>query len=245
MDEPRPPASRHIALAAELTEEIAAGVYPVGGRFPTEQELQERFAVGRHTVREALKVMAEQGLLWRRRKTGTVVLAERPVSPYVHSLRDLRGLFDFAQSTRLTVHHEGYAALSDRTLSGFTDLPDKRWLRIAGLRTTRADDAPLCWSEVLVPERFVPDRDQVRTGERAMYEIVMEQFGLKLDHVEQEITAGELPRQFASLLRAEAEAAALIVRRRYVAHTGATFEISHNLYPASRYSVRSVLRQRV
>lgn len=235
--------SRHAALAAELSREIESAKYPVGSRFPTEQELQQRFKVGRHTVREALKLLTEQGLLGRRRKTGTVVLARRPVSHYVHSLRDIRGLFDFAQTTELDIWHEGFAAMS-RPNPDFSDLPDRRWFRIAGLRSTKGDNSPLCWSEVMVPERFAPDRETVRQGGRGVYDIVLEQYGLKLEYVEQKITATELPPQYANVLRAEPNSAALLVKRRYVAHSGATFEISHNLYPADRYSIYSVIRQR-
>ncbi|MEQ8396022.1 GntR family transcriptional regulator [Thalassobaculum sp.] len=237
--------SRHGDLAELLTDEIRSGRFPVGTRFPTEMELQDRFGVGRHTIREALKLLAEQGMLGRRRKTGTVVLADRPVAPYVHSLRDLKGLLDFAQNTRLDIRHEGFVAISDGTIGGFTDLPDRRWYRIAGLRSTRSDGKPLCWSEILVPEPFKPDRNAIHSGSDAVYELVLAQNALKLDYVEQTISATDFPGEYATLLAAEAETAALMVSRRYVAHTGATFEVSLNLYPASRYSVRSVIRQRV
>lgn len=208
-------------------------------------ELQDRFRVGRHTIREALKLLAEQGMLGRRRKTGTVVLADRPVAPYVHSLRDLKGLLDFAQNTRLDIRHEGFVSIVDSTIGGFSDLPGRRWYRVAGVRSTRSDGKPLCWSEVLVPELFKPERDAIHSGSDAIYEVVLARNALKLDYVEQAISATDLPGEYATLLAAEAENAALMVSRRYVAHTGATFEVSLNLYPASRYSVRSVIRQRV
>ncbi|HEY9566668.1 MAG TPA: GntR family transcriptional regulator [Thalassobaculum sp.] len=245
MTDTAPAFARHQELAGLLAEEISSGRYPVGSRFPTESELKEKLGVGRHSIREALKLLAEQGMLGRRRKTGTVVLADRPVAPYVHSLRDLRGLLDFAQSTRLEIHHQGYASIADGAVAGFTDLLGKRWFRVAGIRTTRADGKPLCWSEILVPEQFTPDREAIHRRRDAFYEVVLEHNGLRLDYVEQEVAAAALPRQYARLLGAENEAAALLVSQRYVAHTGETFEIARNIYPASRYSVRSVIRQRV
>src|SRR6202795_2265638 len=105
MDDGKRSGTKHAELADLLAEEIAAERYPIGGRFPTEQELQERFKVGRHTAREALKALTEQGMLGRRRKTGTTVLSLRPVGQYVHSLRDLKGLLDFAERTVLDVRH--------------------------------------------------------------------------------------------------------------------------------------------
>jgi len=232
-----------VALAAELAAEIASKVYPVGARYPIEQELQDRFGVGRHTVREALKVLTEQGLLGRRRKTGTVVLAHHQIEHYVHSLRDLHGLFDFARNTSLDIRHEGFASAKQPIL-GSNELANKRWFRVAGVRSTKADQRPLCWSEILIAEQFVPDRAEVRRGAEATYAVVMRHNNLKLAYVEQQISATQLPPELGQLLDAEPNSAALMVRRRYVAHTGVTFEVSHNIYPADRYSISSVIRQR-
>jgi hypothetical protein len=36
----------------------------------------------------------------------------------------------------------------------------------------------------------------------------------------------------------------LLVKRRYVAHPNTIFETSHNIYPAERFSMHSIIRQR-
>lgn len=236
--------TRTQAIAAELSAEIATGRYAVGSRFPTEPELRERFNVGRHTIREALKLLTEQGLVGRRRKTGTFILATSPVSPYVHSLRDLKGLLDFAETTKLQVKHVGGICADTKLLSGFDDIPNGRWLRVAGLRLVRGENSALCWSEILVPERFSPPREQLLASPMAIYEQTMAHNSFRLEYVEQEVTASLLPAAMMPLLGVESDTTALLVKRRYVAHTGETFEVSHNLYPANRYRIRSVIRQR-
>lgn len=60
-------------IAAALTDEIAAGIYPAGGKLPTEAQLSQRFGVNRHTVRRALAQMAEVGVLFARRGAGVFV----------------------------------------------------------------------------------------------------------------------------------------------------------------------------
>lgn len=65
------------AIAATLTEEIAAGHYRPGARLPTEAALAARFGVNRHTVRHALAALAEQGLVHSRQGAG-VFVAQRP-----------------------------------------------------------------------------------------------------------------------------------------------------------------------
>jgi GntR family transcriptional regulator len=224
------------AIADELAAEIAAGQFSVGDRFSSELELRDRFGVGRHTIRESLKLLTEQGLLGRRRRAGTFVLATSPVSTYVHSLRNVRGLLDFASTTRLTVQNVSVIPSGSKLLADFEGLPQQKWLRLAGVRSVRGERAPLCWSEVLVPEVLSPPRKQLLSSANAVYEEVMAHTGFRLEYVEQEVSAISLPPKLLVLLGVKEGNAGLLVQRRYVAHTGVTFEISHNLYPAKRRS---------
>jgi GntR family transcriptional regulator len=244
--DPAPPGSGSSSanVRAVLGDEIASGVYPVGGRFPTEFELQARFAVGRHSIREALKILTEQGLIGRKRKTGSVVLSAEPISHYAHSLRDMRGLLDFADSTALEVRQHGFVVASDVQTTPFLPDPGRRWLRVAGLRSTKADNTPLCWAEIFVADAYVSDRDAILASTGPIYQIVMAANSLKLGYVDQDIRATTLEPGMAARLGAKPKSSALLVKRRYVAHTGDTYEISYNLYPADRYSVRSIIRQR-
>lgn len=235
---------RHADLAAKLTAEITSGRYAVGERFPTEHELQARFGIGRHTVREALKMMTEQGLLGRRRKAGTTVLSNRPISQYVHSLRDIRSLLDFAHNTDLAIDHIGFVAIVDSSAPEYSGLADGRYLRIAGIRSKTSDGKPLCWSEIMIPERYAPDRGEILGGGSPIYDLVAKRHGLKLEVVEQEVSAIELPRQMAQKLSAPGERAALLVKRRYYTSMGEIFEMTNNLYPASRFTVHTTVRQR-
>lgn len=238
------PPTRHAALAEQLAQEIAKGEYAAGARFPTEHDLKQRFGVGRHTVREALKALREQGLVSRRRKVGTTVLTERPSAHYSHSLKDLNGLLAFARDTVLDIRYEGFVTVSGQTAFGFDDSQNQRWLRIAGLRSRRSSGAPLCWSEVYVPHQYVREREALREHDCSIYERVMEQNSFRLEYVEQEIKAAVIPALLAQSLEVEPDSAALLVARRYVSHAGATFEVTQNLYPSDRYSVRSFIRHR-
>jgi GntR family transcriptional regulator len=232
------------AIAAELIRDITGGQFEIGARFTTERELRDRFGVGRHTIRESLKVLTEQGLLGRRRKTGTFVLATSPVTTYVHSLRNLRSLLDFAETTELQVKHVRMVSLDEPLLASFKDLTDPQWLRISGLRYVRAEGTFLCWSEILIPEHLAPSRQRLLSTSRALYEETMTKNGLRLEYVEQEVTAATLSPEFAASLAAAGNSSALLVKRRYVAHTGQTFEVSQNLYPAGHYRIKSIIRQR-
>lgn len=64
------------SIAAELSAEIASGLYRAGDKLPTEAALAARFGVNRHTVRHALSDLAERGIVRSRRGAGVFVEAE-------------------------------------------------------------------------------------------------------------------------------------------------------------------------
>lgn len=83
----RPRAERARRLADALRGQIAAGAFP-DGVIPDEQALAARFAASRNSVREALGLLGEEGLIRRRRGVGTTVVAPK----YGHGLDRLAGL---------------------------------------------------------------------------------------------------------------------------------------------------------
>jgi len=64
----------------QLRESVTSGEWPVGSRIPTEAELTEALAVGRNTVREAVRALAHGGILEVRQGDGTYVRATSEVS---------------------------------------------------------------------------------------------------------------------------------------------------------------------
>ena len=65
------------SLAAYLEEQILAGAMPAGSKLPSERELTERFGVSRPIVREALRMLAERGLVEIRPGRGSYVRGAR------------------------------------------------------------------------------------------------------------------------------------------------------------------------
>ena len=72
---PRP--RRAEATAATLRAEIAAGRYRPGERLPAEPDLAGQLGVSRPTLREAFRLLHEEGLVRREHGSGTYV-RERP-----------------------------------------------------------------------------------------------------------------------------------------------------------------------
>lgn len=61
-------------VAVQIEQRILAGELHSGDRLPTERDLAEQFQVSRTAVREALKILAQKGLVDMRPGRGTIVI---------------------------------------------------------------------------------------------------------------------------------------------------------------------------
>lgn len=75
------------AVADELQAAIIDGTYSVGAQLPTEPELMEQFGVGRSSIREAIRLLANSGWVRSQQGVGTFVAsrsgANRPLVKFL------------------------------------------------------------------------------------------------------------------------------------------------------------------
>jgi GntR family transcriptional regulator len=228
--------TRYKELRQILANEIATGIFTVGGRFPTEYELCERFGVSRHTVREALRALEDQGLLSRQAGSGTTVLARTRAPLYTQTFDSLAGLLDYATDTVFEKRHEGFVTIREGLAQTLGCNVGERWLRFAGLRRLGVDGIPICWTEIFVAEAYAAVRDSVATETTPIYELLQRQFGLEIAELEQRVSARSMPPEVAGTLGVAAQSPALMTRRRYFTDQVQPFEITLSIHPGERYA---------
>jgi DNA-binding LacI/PurR family transcriptional regulator len=84
--------SKHRTISRQLATEIIAGKYNQTGRLPSEAQFVKRFEVSRPTVGRALKDLQEQGLIERRRGSGTYIRAEKDRAMSAHAAMPQLGM---------------------------------------------------------------------------------------------------------------------------------------------------------
>ncbi len=86
------------ALASQLTELISNGHYPVGSYLPKELDMCSQFNVSRQTVRAAIAILEEQGLISRKKRAGTRVESIGLERAYRYDLGSINDLIYLAES---------------------------------------------------------------------------------------------------------------------------------------------------
>lgn len=67
-------------VASRLQQQISLGQYETGQKLPTEPELMQQFGVGRSTIREAVRILANTGLVRVQQGVGTFVESQEGIS---------------------------------------------------------------------------------------------------------------------------------------------------------------------
>jgi GntR family transcriptional regulator len=231
-------------VVAVLRDEIAAGRIPVGARLPSEEELCGRFGVSRHTVREALRKLREDGLVSSRQGAGTTVVRKSGAPLYTHSVSSIDELVQYAVATRYRGKSTG-AITADRELARRLGCAiGTQWLHLEGFRYVPGENLPFCWTEVYVSAAYAGVADLVGKKAGPIYALIEEIYGEKVTEIEQTLRVVAMPGAVAPGLGVEPLSAAVELRRAYRLATGELAEIAFNLHPAERFSYSLTLRRR-
>ncbi len=232
---------RYQRVADELIKRIGAGRYPVGDYLPTEMELCRQYGISRHTVREALRQLRDVGLISRRRRIGTEVVARTPRASYRQPTNSIADLLQYAEETQLSVldtkRVECDAALAEM-LECREGAP---WLRVNSLRAVPGDTRPVCMTTAYLDLRFPnleANLERLTGPISAMLEKV---YGVRVARIEQSIQAVRLGKRQAKLLRAADGGPALRAIRRYYDEKGRLIELSNAIHPGERFTYTTSL----
>lgn len=67
----------YVKIHDQIKKDIDEGIWEIGERLPSERDLAETFEVSRMTLRQAITLLVEEGVLERRVGSGTYVASTR------------------------------------------------------------------------------------------------------------------------------------------------------------------------
>lgn len=167
-------------LADELLRQIRAGEYPPGGRIPSEHELARRYGLGRPTVRQATDTLMRNGVLERRRGSGTYV---RSVPAQVDLFSLAGTLASFKESG---VTFEAQIVGKARTFD-VEELGHPHWGKSAVhvLRVSRVEGSPVLLEEIDFLTESFPGLAKMPLKGRSLSDVVQAHYRLRLESADQ------------------------------------------------------------
>jgi DNA-binding GntR family transcriptional regulator len=231
------PGSRYSTLARLLTDEIESGRYKVGEMIPTEAELQQRFDVSRHTVREALRDLKSRGLVLARAGVGTVVRARMPATTsFMQGAGTLEEVIQFGEATRMKVLDHG-PVIADAELAELVAAkPGQELHRISLLRHRPKEAVPAGRVDIYLRPEHADVLAAIETSRTPVLRLVERVHGVRIAEVVQKIVAATLTTADARMLKSRPGKPALHVTRHYFDAQDRLVMATVGLYPSDRFS---------
>ena len=208
-------APRYQQVADDLIAKIAAGTYSVGGLLPTEMELCTQYGISRSTVREALRRLRDAGLISRRRRTGTKVVAQQPPALYRQPTNSISDLLQYADETRIQILSE-QRVICDAELAALLECREGHaWLRLPRIQNVPPAQNTNCMTTAYVDAGLPDIQKHLETVSGPISAMLERTYGIRIARIEQSIQAIRLGKRQATLLSADAGSPALRATRRY------------------------------
>lgn len=229
---------RYLWLHDCLLQDIQAGKYPIGGAFPTEEQLAAEYQVSRHTVREATRRLSENGLINRRRSTGTVVTAKQPAEkPYVAALGSFKELMDYTLSTQLNVFGQSKVKADEALATCLGCELGSVWVKLNTHRLLVNKSEPISYTEVYFRPEYAEIADHLRGRHPSILELHDTLYHEPVVSVVQRIEAAVMPRAAARDLGLSTSALTLKMTRIYQDKNDRVMSASQNFYIPERFEL--------
>jgi len=222
---------KYLRIHRELSDRIASGQWPAGSLLPSQQQLAAQFGVSVMTLRQALQLLADDGLVQTRHGAGTYVAAR-----YAY---DLGGLRSFAAD--LSAQDAG---ITTEILAAGTAIPPAdvaarlgapgEVLRLRRLR--RAGGRPLIVQTSYLPAALTSVVGLGDLGLRGLYTILAEH-GLAIARADETITPAALSSRDARDLDRPRSSPALLSHRVSFTATGTPVIDDYALLPADSVAI--------
>jgi DNA-binding GntR family transcriptional regulator len=234
--------TRYSQLARLLTDEIEAGRYKVGQKIPTEAELQQRFDVSRHTVREALRELKGRGLILARAGVGTVVRAKGQPTRFMQGIGTLKELIQFVEATRMQVLKRRVLVADEAMTQNLSVKPGQELHVASVLRYLPRIAAPVASMNIYVRPEHANVLGLIDKAGQPVFSLIERHHGARITEVTQQIVAVILEASDAKVLKARAGATALHITRQYFDAQDRLVMASVGLYPSDRFSHNTSFR---
>lgn len=201
----------------DLKEKIRTSVYAAGATLPTEQQLQETYGVSRDTVRKALAILTERGMIQKVQGRGSMVLKQEilnfPVSGLT-SYQELTDALDLSTKTQVISLDRMTVTTTLASLTGFEPY-SKVWKLV---RARLIDDKVSVVDTDYLSLDMVPELTaEIAAG--SIYQYLEEELGLDIAYAQKEITVEPTNREERELMKCQDDYLVLIKSRVYLGDT--------------------------
>ncbi len=198
-------------MASLMREQIIAGRYAPGDRFPTEAELVEEYGLSRITVRQALRSLEEEGLIRREPGRGTFVTEQRPFAGRLALDSSIEDLISMGFATSVLLLDIGDISATPEDAARLKVPPGAPLVEVSRVRYYRKE--PFSFVINHLPAEIGRRLDVKYLKRGSMLKFLEEHLGIRLRDAEQIVRATLADAKLAHWLKTRIGAPLLFIDR--------------------------------
>lgn len=220
------PIPRYVQLADILRERIARGHWNVGEKLPSLEELVREFDVARVTVRQAVDVLAREGLLSPERGRGTFVTGRKSDERKLRAITTMGELAELYRDSQAELLNLDEASAAPALAEG-EGRPAPKYFHMR--RVHALDGVPYCVISIYLDDRIFR-RAPERVRKELVIPLLMSMRGVKIGRARQTLTIGTADVDEASHMRVPVNSPVGRVRRVFNAPDGTVIYLGDVTY---------------
>jgi GntR family transcriptional regulator len=226
---------RYVQIADALRRELPGD----GTRIASEHQLCARYHVSRPTIRQALDVLVQEGLLYRHPGRGTFSTIPPGEERKLRVIGSVADLIAIGEETWLKLMAREIVQVPANIGSALRLPPGSAAYRFVGVR--HADNGPFQHVTVYVPVHVGAALSEEDLSKTSLVGAIERQLGVPIKFVEQVVEATLAPRHVAELLELRPRSPVLLFERTYYAARGEPVEHAVTYETGRRFPYRMVL----
>ncbi len=228
-------------VADDMRREIEGGRFQPGSQVPTEGALCEQYRVSRITIRRALELLANEGLLKREQGRGTFVAEGRVDHSLIRMTDFIEDMADAGLVPSSTLL-EWVDQEADEEIAGVLRLqPGARVSRLERMRS--ANDQPIAVDVTYMPLRFSRLLDRERLDTTTIYGQLEADYGIPITSGSFIIEADIASPRIAEQLLVPVGSPVLVIRRTSFTSNDEAIYFQVRAYRADRVRFRAQLHR--
>jgi len=228
----RPRVPRYLQIAETLRRELRGE----GERIESEHQLCSRFGVSRPTIRQALDVLVQEGLLYRHAGRGTFSTPSAAGDRRLRVIGSLGDMIALGDETWFKVITRETLRLPPNIARALRLPPGSSAYQIVGVR--HADSGPFQHVTTYVPPAIGRALEHEDLSKTSILATIERHAGVPVKYMEQVVDAALAPRRVAELLQIRPRSPILCFERTYFAAAAEAIEYAITYQACRRYPYR-------
>lgn len=234
--------AKYKEIYKDLSAKVLSHDYPSGTYLPSENELMETYQSSRDTIRKALNLLLEKGLILKEKGKGSKVLDQDIISFSVSGIQSFREIADQSPSeirTDVITVETGMHQTAQQELRLPDETPSTKVVRVRSF-----DGERIILDCDYLDAELVPGIDEA-IAEDSLYRYIEQELGLPIGFAKKEITVEPATREQAALLDMNGYDLLVVVRSWTYLDNGSLFQYTESRHRPDKFKFEDFARREV